>query len=116
MDMPEELSQIHIIFHVSQLQKCMTDDSVVVPLDDIQFDEFLNYVERPVAIQDRNTMALRNKVIPLVNVQWQHKKGSKWTQEPEAEINEHCQDLFVSEDFEDGIQFQVGGGIITPDM
>ena len=54
----------------------MVDDSVVVSLDDIQVDEYLNYVERPVAILDRKTMALHNKVVYLVKVQWQHHKGS----------------------------------------
>ena len=55
----------------------MADDSAVIPLDDIQLDDRLNYVERPVAILDRKTKALRNKVVSLVKVQWQHRKGSE---------------------------------------
>ena len=60
LDLPEELSQIHNTFHVSQLQKCLVDDSVVVPLEDIQVDDLLNYIERPVAIIDRKTKTLTN--------------------------------------------------------
>ena len=41
----DELSYIHNTFHVSQLHKCWADNSVVVPLDDIQVDERLNYIE-----------------------------------------------------------------------
>ena len=39
-------------------------------MDDIQVDERLNYVERPVAILERKKKILRNKEIPLVKVQW----------------------------------------------
>ena len=69
LDLPAELSQIHNTFHVSQLRKCVTDATEVVPLGDIQVDEQLGYVEKPVAIVERKTKALRNKVIGLVKVQ-----------------------------------------------
>ena len=35
LDLPEELSQIHNTFHVSQLRKCLVDEAAVVPLEDI---------------------------------------------------------------------------------
>ena len=50
----------------------MVDDFRVVLLQDIHVDEHLNYIERPVAILEKNTKALRNKVVNLVNVQWWH--------------------------------------------
>ena len=52
LNLPAELSRIHSTFHVSQLQKCLVDDSTVVPLEDIQVDGSLNYIERPEAILD----------------------------------------------------------------
>ena len=70
-----ELSQIHNTFHVSQLRKCLVDDSAVVPLEDIQVDDSLNYIERPVVILDWKSRDLRNKKVELVKVQWQHRKG-----------------------------------------
>ena len=68
LDLPEELSQIHNTFHVSQLLKCVADESSVISLDDIQLDGSLNYVERPVAILDRKTKNLLNKEVRLVKV------------------------------------------------
>ena len=68
LDLPAELGQIHDTFHVSQLQKCIADESAVVPLEDIQVDANLNYVERPVVIMDRKMKVLRNKEVPLVQV------------------------------------------------
>ena len=100
LELPEELSRIHNTFHVSQLRKCIMDQEAVVSLDDIQVDERLNYVERPVAILERKKKILRNKEIPLVKVQWEHRRGSEWTWEPEAEMREHYPTLFIPADFE----------------
>ena len=56
------------MFHVSQLWKFLVDDSAVVPLEDIQVDDRLNYIKRRVAILDRKMKTLRNKVVELVKV------------------------------------------------
>ncbi|KAJ9555579.1 hypothetical protein OSB04_010193 [Centaurea solstitialis] len=94
LELPAVLGQIHNTFHVSQLRKCLADEATHIPLDDIQVDENLNYVERPVAVLDRKVRRLRNKEIEIVKVQWQHRKGSEWTWEPEAEMREHYPELF----------------------
>ena len=100
LELPAELSQIHDTFHMSQLRKCIADETVVVPLEDIQVDASLNYAERPVAIRDRKIRVLRNKEVPLVLVQWQHRKGSEMTWEPEREMCEQHPELFAERDFE----------------
>ena len=88
-DLPDELSQIHKTFHVSQLRRCVVDDSAVISLGDIQLDECMNCVEKPIAILDKNSKTLCNKVVNLVKVQCQHIMGSKWTWESEDEMREH---------------------------
>ena len=55
------------------------DQEEVVSLDDIQVDERLTYVERHMAILERKKKVLSNKEIPLVKVQWEHRRGSEWT-------------------------------------
>ena len=105
LELPEELSLIHNTFHVSQLRKCVYDDTSVVPLEDIQIDERLNYVEKPIAIMDRETKTLRNgKTVHSVKVQWQHRKGSEMTWEPEEEMRAYYPDLFTEYDFEDEVR------------
>ncbi|KAJ9542719.1 hypothetical protein OSB04_029225 [Centaurea solstitialis] len=94
LELPEVLGQIHDTFHVSQLRKCLADESAHVPMDDIQVDGGLNYIERPVAVLERKVKQLRNKEIGLVKVQWQHRKGSEWTWEPEANMRERYPELF----------------------
>ncbi|KAJ9565976.1 hypothetical protein OSB04_001942 [Centaurea solstitialis] len=94
LELPEVLGQIHDTFHVSQLRKCLADETAHVPLDDIQVDESLNYIERPVAVLERKVKKLRSKEIGIVKVQWQHRRGSEWTWEPEAEMRECYPELF----------------------
>nr|GEX89052.1 reverse transcriptase domain-containing protein [Tanacetum cinerariifolium] len=43
--LPEELNGIHDTFHVSNLKKCSADPTLKVPLDEIQIDAKLNFVE-----------------------------------------------------------------------
>ena len=86
LELPAELGQIHDTFHVPQLRKCIADESAVVPLEDIQVAASLNYAERPVAIGDRKIKVLRNKEVPLVQFQWQNRRGSELTWEPDAEM------------------------------
>ena len=65
-----------------------------MPLDDIEVDEKLNYVERPVAIKDFKVKQLRNKSVRQVLVQWQHRKGSDLTWEAEDDMQKHYPELF----------------------
>ena len=69
MELPEELGRIHDTSHVSQLRKCTTDEATVFPLEDVQVDDHLNYVEKPIAILDWRLKTLRNKVVNLLKVQ-----------------------------------------------
>ena len=103
LELPAELSSIHNTFHVSQLRKCVADETSVVPLEDITVDEGLNYVEKPIAILDKKTRETRGGQVALVKVQWQHRKGSEWTWEPEDEMRQHYPSLFVTTDLEDEI-------------
>ncbi|GJV02033.1 putative reverse transcriptase domain-containing protein [Tanacetum coccineum] len=53
LDLPEELDGIHDTFHVPNLKKCLADLTLQVPLDEIQVDAKLNFVEEPVEILER---------------------------------------------------------------
>nr|GEV26512.1 putative reverse transcriptase domain-containing protein [Tanacetum cinerariifolium] len=53
LDFPEELNGVHDMFHVSNLKKCLADPTLQVPLDEIQVDAKLNFMEEPVEILER---------------------------------------------------------------
>ncbi|GKB78917.1 hypothetical protein Tco_0945812 [Tanacetum coccineum] len=68
LELPEELSRVHNIFHVSNLKKCYADEPLAVLLDGLNFDDKLQFVEEPVEIIDREVKRLMRSHIPLVKV------------------------------------------------
>nr|GFA40877.1 putative reverse transcriptase domain-containing protein [Tanacetum cinerariifolium] len=52
LELPEELSNVHNTFHVSNLKKCLSDESLAIPMKELQLDDKLNFVEEPVEIMD----------------------------------------------------------------
>ncbi|GJZ99968.1 hypothetical protein Tco_0672519 [Tanacetum coccineum] len=52
LDLPEELSSVHSTFPISNLKKCLSDESLVIPMKDLRLDDKLNFVEEPVEIMD----------------------------------------------------------------
>nr|GEU68375.1 copia-type polyprotein [Tanacetum cinerariifolium] len=53
LELPEQLNRVHKTFHVSKLKKCMAEEPLAIPLDEIQVDDKLNFIEEPVEIMDR---------------------------------------------------------------
>ncbi|GKB04692.1 putative reverse transcriptase domain-containing protein [Tanacetum coccineum] len=41
LEIPEQLSRFHSTFHVSNLKKCLSDETLAIPLDEIQIDDKL---------------------------------------------------------------------------
>jgi hypothetical protein len=94
LELPEELSIIHNVFHVSNLRKCLSDESMKIPLADIQVNEQLNYTEERIKILDRQIKKLRKSIIPLVRVKWNSRHGPKQTWELETEMKKKYPHLF----------------------
>ncbi|GJS54829.1 hypothetical protein Tco_0628191 [Tanacetum coccineum] len=81
--LPEELNGVHDTFHVSNLKKCLADPTLQVPLDEIQVDTKLNFVEEPVEILEREFKKLKRSRIAIIKVQWNLKRGPEFTWERE---------------------------------
>ncbi|GJY48552.1 reverse transcriptase domain-containing protein [Tanacetum coccineum] len=59
LELPQELSRVHNVFHICKLKKWLSDDTLVIPLEEIQLDDKLNFVEEPVEIMDREVKQLK---------------------------------------------------------
>ncbi|GKD07933.1 hypothetical protein Tco_1187618 [Tanacetum coccineum] len=79
--LPEELSGVHDMFHVSNLKKFLADASLHMPLDEIKVDKTLRFVEEPVEIMDREIKSLKRSRISLMKVRWNSKRGPEFTWE-----------------------------------
>ncbi|KAJ9544259.1 hypothetical protein OSB04_023966 [Centaurea solstitialis] len=81
--LPEEMSEIHNTFHVSNLKKCITDESQVIPLKEVLMDTTLRFVEEPIEILDKVVKKLKRSKIPIVKVHWRSSRGPEYTWEHE---------------------------------
>ncbi|GKB43508.1 putative reverse transcriptase domain-containing protein [Tanacetum coccineum] len=50
LELPEELRNVHNTFHVSNLKKCLSDESLVNPMKELQLNDKLNFVEEPMEL------------------------------------------------------------------
>nr|GEV17112.1 putative reverse transcriptase domain-containing protein [Tanacetum cinerariifolium] len=50
LELPDQLIRVHSTFHVSNLKKCFVDEPLAIPLDKIQIDDKLNFIEEPVKL------------------------------------------------------------------
>ncbi|GJR14680.1 putative reverse transcriptase domain-containing protein [Tanacetum coccineum] len=89
VDLPKELDGVHDTFHVSNLKKCLADPTLQVPLDEIQIDARLNFVEELVEILEREFKKLKRSRIAIVKVRWNSKRRPEftWEREDHMELN-----------------------------
>ncbi|GJX62506.1 putative reverse transcriptase domain-containing protein [Tanacetum coccineum] len=96
LELPDKLHGIHNTFHVSNLKKCMADENLVIPLEEIQLDDKLHFIEEPVEIMDRKVKHLKQSRIPIVKVQWNSRRGPEYTWEREDFFKRNYPHLFSS--------------------
>ncbi|GJT30557.1 putative reverse transcriptase domain-containing protein [Tanacetum coccineum] len=96
LELPEKLSRVHSTFHVSKLKKCMADEPLAIPLDEIQVDDKLNFIEEPVEIMDREVKRLKQSRIPIVKVRWNSRRGPEFTWEREDQMQKKYPHLFTN--------------------
>ncbi|GKB08268.1 putative reverse transcriptase domain-containing protein [Tanacetum coccineum] len=97
LDLPEELNGVHDTFHVSNLKKCLADQTLQVPLDEIRVDDKLNFVEESVEIMEREFKKLKRNRISIVKVRWNSKCGPEFTWEREDQMKLKYPHLFSAD-------------------
>ncbi|GKE55700.1 hypothetical protein Tco_1494885 [Tanacetum coccineum] len=96
LELPQELSRVHNVFYICNLKKCLSDDTLVIPLEEIQLDDKLNFVEEPVEIMDREVKQLKRSRIPIIKVRWNAHRGPKYTWEREDQFKGKYPHLFTN--------------------
>nr|GFB08831.1 reverse transcriptase domain-containing protein [Tanacetum cinerariifolium] len=86
LELPEQLSRVHSAFYVSNLKKCLSDETFVIPLEEIHIDDKLHFIKEPVEIIDREVKRLKQSRIPIIKVRWNSRKGLEFTWEREDQI------------------------------
>jgi hypothetical protein len=83
LDLPDGLTGIHDVFHISQLKKYNPDLEHVLNEEPLQLQPNLSHIEKPVKVIERSMKELRNKRIPMVKVLWEHHGTQDTTWETE---------------------------------
>jgi hypothetical protein len=94
LELPARLSDVHNVFHVSQLKKCLQIPEEQLPMEELSVQGNLTYTEYPIKILDTLTRVTRNKVIKMCKVQWSHHGEDEATWEREEEFRIDFPHLF----------------------
>jgi hypothetical protein len=70
LELPPQLSDVHDVFHGSQLRKCLRVPEEQMPLQELQVGEDLTYQKYPVKILDTSEKVTRNNRHRMCKVQW----------------------------------------------
>ncbi|GJT94459.1 putative reverse transcriptase domain-containing protein, partial [Tanacetum coccineum] len=95
LELPQELSRVHNMFHVSNLKKCYSEDPLAVPLDGLHVDDKLHFVEEQVEIMEIEVKRLRKIRVPIVKVRWNSRRGPEFTWEREDQFQKKYPHLFT---------------------
>jgi hypothetical protein len=86
LEMPPQMSDVHDVFHISQLKKCLCVPEEQIPMEDLDAKKDLSYQEHPVRILETSERVTRNKRIKMCMVQWSHQTEDEATWEREEEL------------------------------
>jgi hypothetical protein len=88
LELPSQLSNVHDVFHVSQLKKCLCVPEEQIHMEDLDAKEDLSYQEYPINILEMSDRVTQNRKIKMCKVQWSHHTEEEATWEREEELKE----------------------------
>jgi hypothetical protein len=94
LELPPQLYDVHDVFHVSQLKKCLCVSEEQIPMEDLNAKEDLSYQEYPLRILETFERVTRNKKIKMCKVQWSHHTEDDATWEREEELKAEFPSFF----------------------
>ncbi|WMV47564.1 hypothetical protein MTR67_040949 [Solanum verrucosum] len=86
LELPQEITAVHPVFHISMLRKCMRDPSLIVQTENVEIKDNLSYEEIPVQILDLQVRKLRTKEVASVKVLWRNQFVEEATWEAEEDM------------------------------
>ena len=81
LELPPELSEVHDVFHVSQLRRCIAPPAKQEDMAELELAKDLTYEEKPLRILEEMDRVTRSKTIKFYKVQWEHHTEDEATRE-----------------------------------
>nr|GEZ04595.1 reverse transcriptase domain-containing protein [Tanacetum cinerariifolium] len=76
-------AESNVYWAIWNFRKNWSDESLSIPLDEVQLDDKLHFIEEPAEIMDREVKRLKQSRIPIVKVHWNSHQGPEYTWEHE---------------------------------
>ena len=101
LELPLELSEVHDVFHISQLRKCLEvpdKPDIFQNIDHLSIDlnHDLTYRERPIKILDEDVHLTQRRKIKFYKVQWSNHFEEEATWEREDYLRNEFPNLLSS--------------------
>jgi hypothetical protein len=70
LQLPETLSTVHNVFHVSQLKKCLRIPDRTIDVVNVALEPYLTYSEHTIRVFDQKDRITRKRTLKFYKVQW----------------------------------------------
>jgi hypothetical protein len=94
LQLPESMWDVHNVFHVSQLRKCLKVSESHLAEETVHIQKDLQYREKPVKIHDSAIRKTRNSEVRLCKVQWSKEGEEEASWESEDSLRREYPYLF----------------------
>jgi hypothetical protein len=96
LSLPEQLSDVHNVFHVSQLKKCLHVPDQVIEFEGVELEPDLSYSEYPIRVLDQKDRVTRSRTTKWYKVQWNQHSKEETTWESEDYLMENFPEFYAS--------------------
>jgi hypothetical protein len=96
LQLPETLSVVHNVFHVSQLKKCLRIPDRTVEVTDVVLEPDLTYSEHPIRVLDQKDRVTRRKTLKFYKIQWNQHSEDEATWETQDFLDKNFPGFLVS--------------------
>jgi hypothetical protein len=97
LSLPEGLSAVHDVFHVSQLKKYLCVPKEQLSVEGLEVQEDLTYIEKPAQILETADRVTRRKTIRMCKVRWGHHSKEEATWERDDDLMVKYPELFAGQ-------------------
>jgi hypothetical protein len=97
LDLPQSLSTVHNVFHISQLKMCLRVPTDAIDLETLDLQAGLTYEEHTISILDYDERKVKQSMVKFVKVQWSNHSEDKATWEREDRLRQDYPNFFSHE-------------------
>jgi hypothetical protein len=96
LQLPETLSAVHNVFHVSQLKKCLRVPDRTVEVTNVVLEPDLTYSEHPIWVLDQKDRVTRRKTLKFYKIQWNQHSEEEATWETQDFLDKNFPGFLAS--------------------